>query len=150
MTRDYVDVIAGGLLTAIGLSAAGVAWTSYEVGSFAHMGPGMFPTLVGLLLTVVGLLVLLPALGRPGAELPLFDVRPFIFILLSLAVFALVIQSFGLIPAILLLTVTSVLADNKIGVLGTCVLAVILAAVAELIFHIGLGIPLEAIKWPFS
>jgi putative tricarboxylic transport membrane protein len=151
MTRpDYRDVIAGGLLSGTGLIAAGVASTNYDVGSFAHMGPGMFPTLVGLLLAGVGLLVLVPALARVGPPLPQPDYRPFLFVLIALAVFGFTIQSFGLIPAIVLLTIASVLADNKIGVIGTIILALALAAIAELIFGIALEIPLDAFKWPFQ
>ena len=148
--RDYADVIAGSLLTAIGLLAGGVAWSNYHVGTFTRMGPGMFPTLVGVLLAGVGLLVLVPALFRIGPPLPKPDYRAFFFVLLALSVFALTIRSFGLIPAIVLLTITSVLADNKLGVVGTIILAIVLSALAVLIFQVGLSIPLESIKWPFQ
>lgn len=150
MSRDYRDVIAGGLLTAIGALAALVAWTSYPVGGFSHMGAGMFPLLVGALLAGVGLVILTPALFRVGPPLPKPDYWPLFIVLLALVVFALAINWFGLIPAIVLLTFTSALADNKLGVVGTIVLAVALAAVAMLIFRGALGLPLDPFKWPFS
>lgn len=62
--------------------------------------------------------------------------------------FALTVDSFGLIPATALLTVSAVLADNKLGVIGTVVLAIVLSAIAILVFRVGLGIPLEPFKWP--
>jgi hypothetical protein len=141
MSRDYRDVIAGGLLTAIGLLAAVVAWFNYPVGNFFH--------LVGILLAGVGLVIFLPAWFRSGPPLPKPDYRPFFVVLLGLLVFALSINWFGLIPAIILLTLTSVLADNKLGIIGTIVLAIALAAIAMFIFRFALGLPLEPYKWPF-
>jgi Tripartite tricarboxylate transporter TctB family len=145
---DYRDIVGGALLVFIGAGAAIYAWANYRLGTIMHMGPGMFPAALGVLLAGLGAVVLLPALFRSGAPLPRPALRPFVFILLSLLAFALTVRWLGLVPAIVLLTITSVLADNKMGVIGTIVLAATLSAVAWLVFGVGLGIPLQAIKWP--
>jgi putative tricarboxylic transport membrane protein len=150
MMRDYQNIIAGGVLTAIGLLAAEVAWSNYPIGSFSHMDAGMFPLLVGILLAGIGLLVLMPALFTAGHPIPKLEYRPFFFVLLALLVFAVGIDWFGLIPAIVLLTITSVLADNKLGLVGTTILAIGLAVIAWLIFRVALEIPLQLFKWPFT
>jgi len=136
------------LLIVIGFGTTWQAWLEYPLGTVSRMGPGMFPAGVGALLMGMGLLVIVPALFRVGPALPKPDFRALFFVLLSLAVFALTVDTFGLIPATALLTVTAVLADNKLGVIGTVVLAVGLAAIAILIFRVGLGILLEPFKWP--
>ncbi len=146
--RDYRDIIGGILLIVIGAWAALQAWLDSPLGTVSHMGPAMFPAGVGFLLAGMGLLVFVPALFRVGLALPKPDFRAFFFVLLSLAVFALTVDTFGLIPATALLTVAAVLADNKLGVIRTVVLAVVLAAIAILIFRVGLGLLLEPFKWP--
>jgi putative tricarboxylic transport membrane protein len=148
LRRDYRDIIGGCLLIVIGLWATLQAWLDYPLGTVSHMGPGMFPAGVGVLLAGIGLLVFVPALFRVGLALPKPDYRAFFFVLLSLVVFGLTVDTLGLIPATALLTIAAVLADNKLGVIGTVVLAVVLAAIAILIFRVGLGIPLKPFKWP--
>jgi len=64
-------------------------------------------------------------------------------------VFALTVERIGVIPAIFLLTGLSVLADNKLGIIGTLLLAAALSAAAVLIFLVGLGIPIHPFVWPF-
>ncbi len=148
LRRDYRDMIGGSLLIVIGVWATVQAWFDYPLGSVSHMGPGMFPAGVGVLLAFTGVLVFVPALFRVGPALAKVDFRAFFFVLLSLVLFAITVDTFGLIPATAVLTVAAVLADNKLGVIATVLLAVVLATIAILIFQVGLGIALEPFKWP--
>jgi hypothetical protein len=54
-----------------------------------------------------------------------------------------------MVPAVVVLTIGAVLADNKLGVIGTAILAAVLSIIALVIFRFGLSISLEAFKWPF-
>jgi putative tricarboxylic transport membrane protein len=148
LRRDYRDLIGGSLLFVMGLWAAVQAWFDYPLGSVSHMGPGMFPAGVGVLLAFTGVLVFVPALFRAGPALAQVDYRAFFFVLLSLVLFALTVDTLGLVPATAILTVAAVLADNKLGVVATVVLTAVLAAIALLVFRYGLGIALEPFKWP--
>jgi putative tricarboxylic transport membrane protein len=148
LRRDYRDLIGGSALIVIGLWATLQAWFDYPLGTVGHMGPGMFPAGVGVLLALTGVLVFVPALFRAGPALAKPDLRAFFFVLLALVLFALTVDTFGLIPATAVLTVASVLADNKVGIIGTIVLTAVLSAIAILVFSVGLGIPLEPFKWP--
>jgi len=141
-TRDYRDLIAGGILFAIGGVAAINAMTSYPLGSLRHMGLGMFPAMLGGLLTLLGLFVMLPALFRGGTlERP--DIQPLLAVCASVTVFALTIRSFGLAPAVLLTTLMAVMADRKLGLMGSAILAVVLSTFAVVIFIYGLGMPIR-------
>jgi hypothetical protein len=51
--RDYY---AGGLVMLLGIGAA-VTGSGYEMGSLTRMGPGFFPTALGVLLAFVGVLI---------------------------------------------------------------------------------------------
>ena len=77
------------------------------------------------------------------------DWRPLFFITVGVLAFGLTVVEFGMVPAIVLLTVGSVFADKKLGVVGAFALAAALSAIAYLIFRLGLGIVLEPFRWPF-
>ena len=145
---DYRDVIAGALLIILGLFAGFYATANYKVGTLQQMGPGMFPSGLGFLLAGLGVLVLVPALFRAGT-LPKPDFRQLVSVLAGTLMFALTINVLGMVPAIFLLTIASVLADDKLGIVGTLVLCVVLSGLAVVIFRAGLEIPLYLFIWPF-
>jgi hypothetical protein len=146
--RDYRDLVGGGLLIALGLWAGFHAMSNFDVGTVSRMGPGMFPASLGFLLAGLGALIALPALFRSGTTITV-DWRPMIFIMIGVLAFALIVTRFGMVPAIVVLTIASVLADSKIGVIGTIILSIALSLIAYLIFRVGLGIVLEPFRWPF-
>jgi len=147
--RDYRDLIGGGLLVALGLWAGIHSLNNFDIGTMGRMGPGMFPASLGFLLAGVGALIVVPALFRAGEGKITIDWRPMFFIMGGVLMFGLTVTTFGMIPAVIILTIFGVLADTKMGVLGTIVLAVGLSLLAYLIFILGLGIVLPAFRWPF-
>lgn len=144
---DLRDLIAGTVLIAVGLFVAVNATMNYPLGTVRHMGPGMFPMALGYMLAGLGVLVLLPALFRSGS-LPRPDVRPLLTVCAAVAVFAMTIRSLGLAPAVIATVLVSTQADDKLGPVGAVILAVVLAAMAVLIFMYGLGMPLQILAWP--
>jgi len=64
--------------------------------------------------------------------------------------FAAAIKTIGLVPAILLQIGVSVLADDKLGIKGTLILAAATALGTYLVFSVGLELNLEAFIWPFG
>jgi hypothetical protein len=147
-SRDSRDLVAGGVLIALGAFAAIHATINLNLGTVRHMGPGMFPMALGVLLAALGVLVLLPALFRSGS-LPRPDVRPLLAVSASVLAFAFTIRTLGLAPAVACTALVAVLADNKLGPIGAVILAAALALVAVLIFVYGLGMPLQIVNWPF-
>jgi hypothetical protein len=139
--RDYRDIAAGGALCAAGVFAGWHAASSYNLGTIGYMGPGMFPAGVGFILAGLGLMILVPALFRTGAP-PQVDWRAAAAVLASIAAFAAVARFFGLIPAAVALTILAVLADGRLGVFRTLLLALGLSLLAYLVFILGLGVPL--------
>lgn len=141
------DIIAGVLISGLGLSIAIYADVNYDLGSFRRMGPGMFPFGLGLLLTGLGALVAAPAIFQGGVG---FEVRPrtAIFVLAGVAAFALTIDRFGLLPAIAALTVVASFSESILRPLTVLALCVFLAGLAFLIFRLGLNLPIELIRWP--
>lgn len=146
--RDYRDIVAGAFFLLCGSSAAIYSSLSYRMGTFGSMGPGMFPALVGMAVAVFGASIMIPALFREG-HLPQVDLRAAVAVLASTAAFATTAASFGLIAATFLLTGISMLASGRINPLAVLVLSSILSVAGYGIFSWGLGIPLQAWRWPF-
>lgn len=148
LRRDYRDIVGGGLLLLFGIWTAWYSASEYDLGSFRRMGPGMFPLLLGIVLAAFGLLIALPAFFRPGEKV---QVRLFVpaVIVLSVLSFALLIGPFGLIPAVVAVTVIAALGEETFRPLAIVVLCAVLSLIAWLIFRVGLGLTLAMVDWPF-
>ena len=146
--RDLKDILAGAVLIALGLPGAAYALATLPLGTLRRMGPGMFPAALGLILALFGLAILIPALLREGPPMRRVDYRSLFYIMASVLAFALLVDPFGLFPAIAALAVIASRADSKLPIPGTLILASGLALISVLLFEVGLGMPIEAFKWP--
>lgn len=147
MTRlNFRDLVAGGLVIAIGLYFLAGA-LDMRIGSAKEMGPGYFPMLVGGLTIALGLLVLVLSFATP-ARLEEAHWRPMISVLAAIAGFALMLDQFGLVPAMLAGVVLSSLGDPTARLFPTLLLACAAALGAWLIFRVGLGLQMPGLKPP--
>lgn len=142
------DIVGGLLLIAIGLFAAIYAYSSYRLGTVARMGPGMVPVILGALLVFLGGLLLVPALIRGIPTTISVEWRPLIAIGLSVFLFGVTVDRFGMIPAVVLIAVMCSFADNKLRPLQVAALALVMCIVAVGIFNVGLGMPIRIFRWP--
>jgi hypothetical protein len=144
-SKDTRDIIGGFTLVAIGLFAAFYA-QRYDLGELQEMGPGYFPTALGVLLAVLGLFIAIPAFFREGTAINI-EWKSLIWVLISLAVFAIALTKAGLIVA----TILSVLAaavPSKSSWKTRVILALSLSVIIYLVFLFGLGMILPV--WPWS
>lgn len=142
------DLIGGTCVLVVGLIAAIHTVTSYDIGTTASMGPGFFPLSLGILLVVFGISICVAG-WRSSATSVVFEIRPFLAICLAIAAFALILPTFGLLPAVCVLVVTCLAAQALPSVLVATAITVSIMAVSFLIFRIGLNIPVPIINWPF-
>jgi hypothetical protein len=145
--NNQKDFCAGLLFVAIGATAVAIA-RGYQIGTTMHMGPGYFPVLLGVILIALGLVIAARALWTAEVErLPRIPVRPLLLVTLSVLVFALAFDRFGLIPAIVAAVLVSCLAGHEFRWREALPLAALLAAASVLIFHVGLGLPFVLWSW---
>lgn len=144
-SKDYADIIAGALMTAGGIWFASYA-LNYNIGSLRRMGPGYFPVCIGILTAILGLVLLLPALRRPGS-MPVPEWRPLLWICGAVFAFTITVERFGLVPATVALTVLAAMAEDQPRSVTTVVLAAALSLIGVVIFTWGLGIPMPAFRW---
>jgi len=143
MKMKLKDGAAGLLFIAIGVGGFFYAATSLKAGSSLNMGPGYFPMVLSGLLVFIGALILFQARSLPENLWPSISWRGVFAILGAPLLFGLLIDAFGLVPAlggsILLASVASRRMTARLAIPLTAGLVV--ACVA--IFVWALGAPLR-------
>jgi hypothetical protein len=141
--------------------ACGVAFawgaTSYTIGEGARMGPGYFPLMLGILLTLLGLFITFEALvveTEDGEKVGAMAWRPLGFIIGANLLFGVMlaglpkfgIPAMGLIVAIYALTFVSALAGDEFRLKEVAILATVLAIGSYLAFVVLLKLQFPV--WP--
>jgi hypothetical protein len=147
------DFYAGGLITLLG---AGVVLNSasYNVGTLMHMGPGMFPFILGVLLTFVGVLILGTALATPLGDdetiLPKNkEWRGWFCILAGPVMFIVCGEFLGMVPAIFSCVFISALGDRTATLKGSIILAACVTFCGALLFAYVLQLPFPMFRWGY-
>jgi hypothetical protein len=144
--RNPTDFWTGLIFGGFGLFAAVYAATHYKLGSAVRMGPGYFPTWVGGLVAILGLVLLLRSLQIDGPRLPRLRLRPVLFVLGASIAFGYLLKPAGLVLATALLVVVSAAGGHEFRWKEVLLLAAGLAAFAVGVFVYGLGLPFPL--WP--
>lgn len=143
--RGAKDFYGGLLFIFFGLLALTIS-RDYPVGSNMNMGPGYFPTVVGILLVLLGLFIALKGLIKPGEGVKTWVPRPLVMVLAAAVAFALMVQPFGLVAATLVLVTLSCYGGPEFRLRDMVVLSLLLAALTVVLFIYGVKLPLKV--WP--
>jgi hypothetical protein len=145
MIRSRKDLFGGLLLVAFGVAAIVLA-RGYPVGSAARMGPGYFPRMLGILLTVIGCVLILISLRNQGSPIPVWKWRPTMVVLGSVVLFGAIVQYLGLALSTVALIVISSAASTEFRAKEAVISAIGLAVLAVVVFILGLKLQLPI--WP--
>ncbi len=142
------DYYAGVLMILAGLCAAYVG-SGYRLGTLSRMGPGFFPTSLGILLTAVGAAIGVGAsLATTDARADFaFDLRGCSAILGGLIAFVLVGRSGGLALATFALVFISAIGDRSNTFRQALWLALVMVVIAIVVFHWALRLQLRLFPW---
>jgi|APFre7841882724_1041349.scaffolds.fasta_scaffold00449_4 hypothetical protein len=134
------DFWAGLMFLAFGI---GFAWAaqSYQMGTAVRMGPAYFPTMLGGLLAVLGLVVFVKSLLLSGERVSHFFLKPLLLVLGGVVIFALLLRPLGLIVATFALILVAALGGYDFRIREVIILYACLAVFAVLVFVKGLGLP---------
>jgi putative tricarboxylic transport membrane protein len=139
--RSAKDFWAGILYIGLGLSAVIIA-REYGMGTALRMGPGYFPTVLGFLLTFIGVISVARSFIQPGSPIDRFTFKGLLLVLGSTLLFGFIVRGAGLVVALPLLVLISAHASVHFHWGPTLVLAAGLTAFCILVFAQGLGVPL--------
>lgn len=144
------DVAAAALFISFGAFFSLNAFFNLQLGTARQMGPGYFPSLVGLLLVAVGLAIGLRAWRTAHSSFGSVNWRGFALICIAPIVFGVTVRSVGLIPAIALAALLSSFASRRMTLTGALALSIGLTAFCVLAFSYYLNLPIPLLVWPFS
>ncbi len=141
------DAFAGAILALLGAFIALYSYVNYPLGQISRMGPGMFPFMLGCGLSLIALIVLVKSFLQPKEPIEI-NLRASLFVLIGLAVFAILIDPFGVAPALFVLLVISSYAVPGRNLLHTIVFSAIVTAAVVFIFVVLMGLHLQLFGWP--
>src|ERR1043165_7904651 len=108
------DLGAG--LVFLGVGLAGLYFGhDLAFGTSARMGPGYFPTLLSVLIIIVGLVLSLQAVIIEGPPIEPLQFRPITFILAAILAFGFLIDAIGLALTAVALTVFAAYARREVN-----------------------------------
>lgn len=137
------DFYAGLMYAMIGLGAIVIA-RDYNMGSSVRMGPGYFPTVLGGLLALVGLVSIARSFLHAGEPVKAFFWKGIFLVLGSVVVFGLLVRGAGLVPAMIIMVLMSAPASEQFRWRTALPLAIAVSVFSALVFVKGLGLPLAA------
>lgn len=145
LVRGAVDFWSGLLLVAIA-GAALYYIASLEIGTALEMGPGYFPLMIASVLAVMGAALMVRGLAVDGPEVPPMNLRATVLVLASFLAFALLLDRFGLVAAILAQSLIAGFASRESVLWQSLLFGAAMAAASVVLFVWLLGIPVEV--WP--
>ena len=147
------DFYAGLLMVLLG---AGVTLnsTTYNLGTLMHMGPGMFPFMLGILMTFIGILIFISGLMTPLEDgeriLPQsMEWRGWICILAGPLMFILFGEFFGMVAATFMCVFVAALGDRTATLKGSAILAAGITIIGAFLFSYVLKVPFPLFRWGF-
>ena len=154
--KSQKDFFSGLMFMGIGVSFAWGA-TTYNVGEGARMGPGYFPLMLGILMTILGAVITCKALVievEGGDRIGKWAWKPLVFIVGANLIFGVLLgglpsiglPAMGLVVAIYALTFVSSIAEAGWKVKATFILATVLAVGSYIAFV--LVLKLQIAVWP--
>ncbi len=138
--------VLSGLIFILLALAFGFVATGYRFGTPANMGAGFLPVSLSVLLAVLGIFIIVQAVGRASEPVEWGSFWPVLVVVGAILIFALVLRPLGFACASFVTVLVSSFAGPRIGWVRRLVPAVILSAVASVVFVSLLGLPLPL--WP--
>jgi hypothetical protein len=150
ITQYNRDYYGGALMLFIGLWAA-IQGSRYAVGTLSRMGPGFFPTALGVILACLGIAIALGARRTPSdapEEKPLPpEWRGWICIIASVVAFIVVAKWGGFVPATFAITFISAMGDRENTVREAAILSLAMVAICVVVFWWALKMPFPLFAW---
>ncbi|MBI4189450.1 MAG: tripartite tricarboxylate transporter TctB family protein [Betaproteobacteria bacterium] len=147
--RDRKDFNAGIMFIAIGAFFA-IFSQNYPMGSAVRMGPAYFPSVLGALLVVLGLIVFGRSFFLVDREQPTkTHWRPLLCILGAASLFGFLIGPAGLVIASAVMMLVGAFGGWDFRWKEQIPLAAGMTAVTIGIFHYGLGLPFKLFPWSY-
>lgn len=144
--RHETDFWSGVMFIAFGLFFAVFA-TGYDFGTAQRMGPAYFPTVLGGLLALIGVLVALTGLGRAGegGKVEKFHFAELAWVLGAVLIYAVILRWAGVLVSMFALIVISSFASHEFRWKEVIILSIVMAVITYVVFILGLKLTIPVL-----
>ena len=145
--RDQKNFWSGLMFIAFGAFFVGFA-QQYDMGSAARMGPAFFPTMLGGLMFLLGVIVLIEGLAVEQADgkIEPFNFRALGMVLGAVVAFGLLLRPAGMLVALFVLIVVSSFGGHEFKLRDVLLLTLGLSLLVLAVFIYGLSMTIPV--WP--
>lgn len=138
--KSTEDFWSGLMFIAFGIAAIYIA-RDYPMGSAMRMGPGYFPTGIGIFLIVLGAIVALISLKKQGVGIGPWPWRAIVMMSIAFVLFAWGMENLGFIPSLAILIGVSTLSTPHFRWKEMLLEIVVMSFGSWLVFIYGLELP---------
>jgi hypothetical protein len=140
------DIACGVMFMLIGLIGVYVG-ADYPRGTPIRLGTGVFPALLSWGLFAIGAIVFVKGFIVQGPPIGGIAWRPVLLIGLAATCFAVLIETGGLLPAMVAMMIFAALAGDDHTIKEFSIFAVVMILMALIIFIWGLEMPIKVFPW---
>lgn len=144
--RNQKSFWSGLMFMAFGLAFAGFA-QEYDMGTAARMGPAFFPTMLGGLLLLLGVVIGIQGLTleQADSQIDRFHFRPLLLVLGSVIAFGLLLRPAGLLVSLFVLIIISSFGGHDFRLRDVLLLSIGMAALMLTVFIYGLNMTIPVL-----
>jgi hypothetical protein len=144
--KSQEDFWAGLVFIGFGVLAVIVS-RDYPMGSAMRMGPGYFPTYLGIMMALLGAGISAFSFRIEGEKVAGFAWRAMVLLSVAFVIFGWAIDHIGFIPALAIMIFLSALAGKEFKLKEVAILAVVLIVGSWALFIKGLELPFPLFWW---
>lgn len=144
--KSQEDFWAGIMFIGFGVLAIVVS-RDYPMGSAMRMGPGYFPTYLGVIMAVLGAIISAMAFKVEGGKVAHFAWRAIVLLSVAFVLFAWGIDHIGFIPSLVIMIFLAALAGKEFHLKEIMVLSIVLVVGCWALFIKGLELPFPLFWW---
>lgn len=144
MKRAFFRDLTWPLLALFGAGALYMA-LDFRFGTINNIGSAVYPLILSSAIVLISLYSIF--FGRDG-QVTRFDRRPFLAIVSAVILFSLVVERFGVVPAVVLSMIVAYAGQTAGNYRFVVVYAVLFAFGTWALFSYGLGLPLPTFRIP--
>ncbi|MCR6498078.1 tripartite tricarboxylate transporter TctB family protein [Shinella sp. CPCC 101442] len=139
---DSINAICGLTFIALGSFFIYQCFT-LELGTALRMGPGYFPLVLAVILTLLGVVVLVQSTRVQGEPIGPIALRGMLFILPAPVFFGLTVRGLGFVPSLFFAALIAAFASSRMKPGMAVVLAAAITLFSVAVFSYALGLPFE-------
>jgi uncharacterized membrane protein len=144
--RDQKNFWSGVMFIAFGVFFVGYA-RQYDMGTAARMGPSYFPTVLGGLMVLLGIIVLIQGLATEQADgkIEPFNFKALVLVLGAVVAFGLLLRPAGLLVALFVLIAVSSFGSHEFKVRDMLLLSIGMSLLVLGVFIYGLSMTIPVL-----